>query len=321
MKMARKIFSVLLIATLVGSLGFSFFAVTDAFSKLGVITDSRASDAVLASTTVNKAAATFAVTYWRQSSDPCVNQYDLYTQNIARQFEWQSCDYHSDYIETGIVQPKLGADFLPVPAHNSLVSTKLANFRLANRHIYGDNFNRWFHSTDFSTEQNSVLQLNYSDSDDAYVYTNTDFHPVGNSLFTMSFAIPFRTTDNSHFEITADDDTWVFLDDTLMLDLGGIHQPTTASLDLADDGIIYIFHADRDSAESVFDIKMSHVAFPISDTAIAYDDSSYVAPLGESMTAAPDYRSAIVNTITIELIVLCFLVLMTPFAVRLIMRH
>ena len=321
MKMTRKIFSALLIATLVGSLGFSFFAISDTFSRLGTSVASHTGDATLASTSTHRPATTFAVTYWQQATDQCINQYDAYA-TTTRQFEWSKCGYHYDSVVEGLVNPTLDQNFLPTPSYASATDAKLAGALTANRNVYGSNFVRWFNPVaGLSTEQNSTIKLNYSATDDAYSYESADFHPVGDSLFTMKLAIPFHATDNSSLEITADDDTWVFLDNTLALDLGSIHHPVTASLDLTQDGTIYIFHADRDSAESVFNLKLSHCILSTPDTTLAYDDSSYIAPLGESTTTAPNHDEAILNTITLEFTILGFLILFTPFAVRLIMRH
>ena len=154
-------------------------------------------------------------------------------------------------------------------------------------------------------------------------YVNTNGH---NHLFTMNFAVPFTPllTGGEAFSITADDDTFVYLGDKLVIDMGGIHGAETGRFMITADGEVYnavgneefaysginvekdtgsvvrIFHADRDSAESVFGITFTGMSLSLTDSKlasrgdtgiqVAYDptDPSYVAPLGESKVVRPD---------------------------------
>ena len=313
MKTARKIFSVILILVLVGSLGFSFFAVSSTIAKLGTSVAANSSDVTLASASADHAStASLAVTYWQQTADPCANFYDLYTANNTRQFEWSKCGYLSDAVETGLVFAELGPNNLPVPAHNGSL--------LPNRNLHAGNFNRWFHAVDgLSTEHHDIIKLSHADN--AYTFADANFQPV-TDLFTMSLAIPYRVLDGGgHFAITADDDTWVFLNNTLAADLGGIHRAATAEFDIAENGTLYLFHANRDSATSTLSFELSNVTLDAPSSTLAYDGSSYVAPLGESTSVAPDYHQALLTTITIEFIVLGMLIVFTPLVVRVVFRQ
>ena len=123
--------------------------------------------------------------------------------------------------------------------------------------------------------------------------------------------------------------------------MGGIHGVTNGKLEIHEDGEVYtavagedlaysgiqvakdessavrIFHADRDSVESVLRLKFTGMNLNVIETQvagtdgvqIAYDpsDPSYVAPLGETTTFTPDMTKGnlIVATILGVLVVVC----------------
>ena len=65
-------------------------------------------------------------------------------------------------------------------------------------------------------------------------------HHLGMDM-AVEFAIPEDGLDEYGnpitFEFSGDDDLWVFLDDRLVLDVGGIHQPVTASINFSNDAV------------------------------------------------------------------------------------
>ncbi|MCR5700285.1 MAG: hypothetical protein K6G49_02550 [Candidatus Saccharibacteria bacterium] len=289
-------------------------------------------EAILASAGVDDGTdVSLPVTYFDQRSDACINMYDQKTRSAAdaRQFEWTSCNYNNKQLEQGIVDYKLGEDYLPVAVGGELIP---------NRGL--DNMKRWFTNVkDKSKEYAGSLKLVYRDKETTeFSFVNNDFYPLDtvnfsdgdkvnsdghNHLFTMNFAIPFvvAASGEETLEITADDDTFVFVGDELVLDMGGIHDAIKGELmineqgevhaavnneekaysgtQVSGDSIVRIFHADRNSDESVFRIRLKGMNLNVMPTQLANGDDgvqvaydpenpSFVKPLGESSTFRPD---------------------------------
>ena len=104
-------------------------------------------------------------------------------------------------------------------------------------------------------------------------------------------------------------------------------------LNAGDGSIIRIFHADRDSADSVFEVKFAGMSLSITDAKlanregdgvqIAYDptDPTYVAPLGETSVVKPDGTKGFIVMATIEgIMIVVFSVLMAA-AIRSVLRR
>ena len=84
------------------------------------------------------------------------------------------------------------------------------------------------------------------------------------------------------------------------------------SLNKSDGSIVRIYHADRDSADSEFNVKFSGMNLSVTDAKlakgsddgvqVAYDpsDPTYVAPLGESSVFRPDSTKGLIVMATIE---------------------
>ena len=306
-----------------------------------------------------------SVAYFDQRADECIDFYNENAWKAAenRQFEWTECKYFNKGLDQGIVDYQLDDKYLPVAKGGQLTS---------NRGL--TDMNRWFNAVEGkSASYTGNLKLDYRSDIAEFSFYKNEFYPLDevdfsngdianrdghNHLFTMNFAVPFMvlSSGGEEFEITADDDTFVFVGNKLVIDMGGIHGAATARFVIHESGEIYaavdsedfaysgvnvvagdgsvvrIFHADRDSDSSVFNVKFSGMNLGVKDVEladggddgvqIAYDptDPTYVAPLGETSVVRPDSTKGLIVMATIEgimvVVVSVLLVSVARFMIR-----
>ncbi len=282
------------------------------------------------------------VTYYDQISDTCTDIYDEETkaETNERQWEWSSCGYHSKKLEQGLAQAELGEDGLPVAKRGMAIPNR------------GIDFTGWFSAVEgVSAQYPGTLSMRYEKDAAKFSFAAENFYPIDdvnfskgdpvnadghNHLFTMSFAVPFTVLASGEeaFTMRADDDTLVYLDGKLVIDMGGVHDLTTGELVIDADGKVYaqvegggwqdtgvaveagktatlaVFHADRDGSESDLEVVFEGMS-PVlaSGTQIAAVSGSemggaanleYTAPLGETRVFEPDTTRMLTLAATAE---------------------
>jgi len=136
-------------------------------------------------------------------------------------------------------------------------------------------FDQWFNNDANNLRKDIEIELLDQDGDGIYTYTNPEFFPIDNELFgnegrqhnyhfTFEIHSKFTYEAGQTFSFTGDDDIWVFINNHLEIDLGGVHGAMTASVDLDDLGLtpgktysLDIFFAERHTFASNFVIETS----------------------------------------------------------------
>jgi fibro-slime domain-containing protein len=179
--------------------------------------------------------------------------------------------------DPGIVEGTLGADGKPVYAGKPTTPTTSgqANFDQWYRDVPGVNMSKSFE-----------LKLSQSPSEPSvYRFDAPDFFPIDGQLFgnegnphnfhfTLELHIPFRYAGGETLTFSGDDDLWLFINDRLAIDLGGVHstESRTISLDgLADSlgitpGGTYsfaLFFAERHTSGSNFHLETTISEFAV----------------------------------------------------------
>lgn len=206
----------------------------------------------------------FCVPPEAQAVNPPIN-----LTGTVRDFSYLAPNAHPDFeinpipgVDLGIVQSTLGVDGKPVYAGGA--GTPSTHGSTA--------FNQWYNDTS-GINLSAPLTLTLTDiGGGLYGYQNNAFFPIDNALFgnqgnphnyhfTLELHSQFQYDGGEIFNITADDDLWIFINDKLIVDLGGVHPPLSASINLdaiaASIGLsvggIYnfdLFFAERHTTES-----------------------------------------------------------------------
>jgi fibro-slime domain-containing protein len=169
------------------------------------------------------------------------------------------------------VQPVLGSDDTPVYALSGSSLTVASS----------ESFYAWYHDVpDVNTSLRLDLPLKpATDRPGLFIYDNHDFFPIDNQLFgnegmdhnynfTLAASANFTYTGNELFTFTGDDDVFVFINRHLAIDLGGVHNAETATVNLATRAQefeisigsrypIHIFFAERHPVLSDFVVETS----------------------------------------------------------------
>ncbi len=171
--------------------------------------------------------------------------------------------------DLGIVQTTLGADNKPVyaPATTSPMTSGKANF------------DQWYRNVPGVNQAFQVPLPLVSTTPGVFVYDSAAFFPIDNRgfgnegnphnfHFTTEIHATFFYKGGEQFTFRGDDDVWVFINKRLAINLGGLHQALTGTIDFnaraTELGIVPgstysfdVFHAERHTTESNFRIETS----------------------------------------------------------------
>jgi len=174
--------------------------------------------------------------------------------------------------ERGLVLPELGDDDKPVYAHGTQ-GTFTTSGEAA--------FDQWYRDVPGVNQTTTVpLPLLRSARDERlYLFNSAAFFPIDGDLFgnegnvhnyhfTLEASGTFLYQGGERFRFLGDDDVFVFINRTLVIDLGGLHQSLSQEVYL--DGIapkiglelgglypLHIFFAERKTLASNFNIETS----------------------------------------------------------------
>lgn len=179
--------------------------------------------------------------------------------------------------DPGIVMSTIGADRNPVYAGLAGNPTTTS----------ATNFNQWYNDDPVNTNLGlfPILLDNTITADpDVYTFFDSTFFPIdgmgfGNQArihnyhFTAELHTTFTYSGGEAFTFTGDDDLWVFINDELVIDLGGVHGALTSTVALDTLGLTVgndydfdLFFAERHTVASSFRIDTSIQLQPTSPT-------------------------------------------------------
>lgn len=139
-------------------------------------------------------------------------------------------------------------------------------------------FNEWYNDSSASVTGSYAITLDNGGSGNVYSYSNNSFFPIdgelGNEItnghnyhFTYEMHTEFTYQGGEFFEFIGDDDMWVYIDDQLVVDLGGVHGEEDGNVDLDTEALLSLtigenyafdlFFAERHTTQSNFTISTS----------------------------------------------------------------
>jgi fibro-slime domain-containing protein len=153
----------------------------------------------------------------------------------VRDFKIEHPDFESNIFKSdkGIVTPELGMDGKPIYASTSTTPTTNGK----------ENFDQWFNDVEGVNMPLPVTITLTPVGNGMYKYDNSAFFPIDgqgfgnegkshNYHFTLELRTQFTYEGSEVFTFTGDDDLFTYINGKRVIDLGGVHQAQTASVDL-----------------------------------------------------------------------------------------
>ncbi len=210
----------------------------------------------------------------------------LYAYTVSNDFGSGGC---SASPMRGMVEPVLGANGVPQRAKNFPENCKLTNFidlwflpaeigaDATGKKYYNntcrdlelklDDKGYWYGEKNKNSPEKGLFFLDdFEYLDDAktvknIMYDNSSGHNFG---FAMKFQAKFEYIPGQYFEFKGDDDVWVFVNNRLVVDIGGQHGEVSGSVNLDTLGLtpgetypFHIFYVERHTSESNFMMRTS----------------------------------------------------------------
>lgn len=207
---------------------------------------------------------------------------------VSADFGSGGCAHHTK----GMVEEYLSPNGVPVPAanfpENCKITTHLGQWFLPeviaqkngqpvtnatcrSIELNLDNDGLWLGQKDKSSPEGGLFLLDdfqYLDAERTIPNPYFDNISSGgkrhNYGFTMKIQATFEYVPGQYFEFFGDDDVWVFINNRLVVDIGGQHAQVAGAVDLdtlgLQEGVNYpfhIFYAERHTSESNFKMKTS----------------------------------------------------------------